>query len=88
MMHQIQQALEVASATLTDKEVNAFLPEGTPELLTTNELAQLERTAPQTIRKNLCTRGHHHGLTPIRLPNGQLRWPSADFVAMLKGGVR
>lgn len=57
-----------------------------PQLLTTADLAQLERVAQQTIRKNYCLQGHHHGLKPIKLPGGGLRWKLADVQSMLSGG--
>jgi hypothetical protein len=57
-----------------------------PELLTTNELAEFERVSPQTIRKNYCHKGHHHGLVPIKLPSGALRWLTADAKALMNGG--
>jgi len=58
-----------------------------PALLTTAEYAEHERTKPQTIRKNYCLHGHHHGIRPIKLPGGRLRWPLADIAAMLSGGA-
>lgn len=54
-----------------------------PQLLTTAELADLERVAPQTIRKNFCLKGHHHGLIPIKLPSGALRWRTPDALALV-----
>lgn len=56
-----------------------------PELLTTAELVALERVAQQTIRKNYCLKGHHHGLRPIKLPGGGLRWRTADVQSLLNG---
>ena len=61
--------------------------QGLPALLTTAEVAELERINPQTIRKNYCLQGHHHGMKPIKLPGGGLRWPAANLVALLEGGV-
>ena len=57
---------------------------GLPALLTTAELAEIERINPQTIRKNFCLQGHHHGMRPIKLPSGGLRWTSAGLTAMLE----
>jgi len=54
-----------------------------PQLLTTAELAELERVKQQTIRKNYCIDGHHHGMVPIKLPNGGLRWRTSDVQALL-----
>jgi hypothetical protein len=56
-----------------------------PRLLTTNEFAAGQRSAAQTVRKNLCNHGHHHGVTPIKHPNGRLLWRSSDLQALLKG---
>jgi hypothetical protein len=58
---------------------------GLPALLTTAEVAALERINPQTIRKNFCLQGHHHGMKPIKLPGGALRWSSASLAAILDG---
>ena len=58
-----------------------------PELLTTAEFAGLERIVPQTIHKNYCQKGHHHGVKPLKLPSGGLRWRSADVRALLSGGA-
>ena len=58
---------------------------GLPALLTTAEVAALERINPQTIRKNYCLQGHHHGMRPIKLPSGGLRWPAAGLAALLTG---
>jgi hypothetical protein len=66
---------------------NLFARVGLPELLTTAELAGLERIVPQTIRKNYCQKGHHHGIKPIKLPSGGLRWRSADVQELLNGGA-
>jgi hypothetical protein len=59
-----------------------------PELLTTAEFASLERIAPQTVRKNFCLKGHHHGLVPVKLPNGGLRWRATDVQTLLTGGAK
>ena len=60
---------------------------GLPALLTTAELAEIERVSPQTIRKNFCLKGHHHGMRPVKLPSGGLRWPSIGLTAMLEGAA-
>jgi hypothetical protein len=61
---------------------------GLPALLTTAELASLERVTPQTIRKNYCLKGHHHGLVPLKLPNGGLRWRGLEVQALLDGSAK
>ncbi|MFZ6750095.1 hypothetical protein [Undibacterium sp. Ren11W] len=58
-----------------------------PALLTTAELAAYERISPFTIRKNYCMQGQHHGMVPIKLRSGNLRWPSAGLIAMLNDGA-
>jgi hypothetical protein len=59
-----------------------------PEFLTTAELAELERTAQQTILKNHSLKGHHHGIKPIKLPGGRLRWRTADAQELLSGSTK
>jgi hypothetical protein len=44
--------------------------------LTTEELAELLRVKPQTIRAGLCRHGHYFGVRPAKAPNGRLLWPS------------
>lgn len=56
-----------------------------PALLTTAEFAAAQRCAPQTVRKNYCLQGHHHGIKPIKHPCGRLLWPAASLQALLKG---
>ena len=57
--------------------------QGLPALLTTAGVAALERINPQTIRKNYCLKGHQHGMRPIKLPSGGLRWPASGLAALL-----
>lgn len=59
-----------------------------PDFLTTPEFAELERSSQQTIRKNYCLKGHHHGIKPIKLPGGRLRWRTIDVLALLNGGAK
>ncbi len=63
-------------------EVNG-LP--TPRLLTTAEFAELARDAKSTILKNHCLQGHHHGVRPLKMPNGRLRWRYEEVMALLVG---
>lgn len=71
---ELQKALDVKTS---EKQIDT-----NGELLTTEEFADIERVAPQTIRKNFCLKGHHHGLKPIKLPNGGLRWRTSDVYAL------
>ena len=57
-----------------------------PGFLTTNEFAAIQRCAATTVRKNLCVRGHHQGIRPIKQPNGRLLWRLDDLQAILRGG--
>lgn len=41
----------------------------------TNELAQRFGVKGDTVRRNLCVRGHFLSLRPLKLPNGRLLWP-------------
>lgn len=54
------------------------------EFILTAELARLVRCAKQTIRKNLCNKGHFFGLTPVKL-GGRNRWRVKDVDAFLMG---
>ena len=42
----------------------------------TAKLAQTFGVKPDTVRRNLCTKGHFMGLKPIKLPNNRLLWPA------------
>ncbi|AGW91517.1 hypothetical protein N234_15920 [Ralstonia pickettii DTP0602] len=57
-----------------------------PALLTTAEFAAAQRCAPQTVRKNYCLKGHHHGIKPVKLPSGRLMWRVSDLAAMINEG--
>lgn len=58
---------------------------GLPEFLTTEEFAASQRCAAQTVRKNYCLKGHHHGVKPIKLPSGRLLWRASDLEKLLSG---
>ena len=55
-------------------------------MLTTREAAQELRTAEQTMRKNFCLQGHHHGLRPVKQASGRLLWRASEVAALLSGG--
>lgn len=55
-----------------------------PRLLTTAEFAAALRCEAQTVRKNFCTKGHHHGVRPIK-PSGRLLWRESDLLKLLNG---
>lgn len=54
-----------------------------PDLLTTREFAVTQRCAEQTVRKNYCTKGHHHGAKPLKQPSGRLLWRKSDLLKLL-----
>lgn len=54
-----------------------------PELLTTAEFAAAQRCAAQTVRKNYCLKGHHHGIRPVKQPSGRLLWRVSDLQSLL-----
>jgi len=56
-----------------------------PELLTTAEFAAAQRCSPQTVRKNLCNKGHHYGIRPMKQPSGRLLWRMSDLEKLLNG---
>lgn len=55
--------------------------------ITTEELANILRIVPQTIRAGLCRNGHYLGLKPIKLSNGKLLWDAAEVHHLLSDGV-
>jgi hypothetical protein len=54
-----------------------------PDLLTTREFAAAQRCTAQTVLKNHCTTGSHHGVTPIKQPSGRLLWRASDLAKLL-----
>lgn len=53
-------------------------------LITTVELAQLLGLKPRSIRQQLYKTGSYYGITPVRLPNGRLMWPSDTVERLVK----
>jgi hypothetical protein len=43
--------------------------------ITTAELSQRIGVLTTSIRTSLSAKGSYRGVMPVRLPNGQLRWP-------------
>jgi len=41
----------------------------------TSELAKRFGVKSDTVRRNLCVKGHFMGLRPLKLPNDRLLWP-------------
>lgn len=53
--------------------------------INTRELAMALNRRPQTIRKNLCVKGHTWGLRPCRLSrSGPLLWPVNEVIKLLQ----
>lgn len=50
--------------------------------MTTGQLAAAIGVKPESIRIQLCRRGHYFGLQPMKLANRRLLWP-ADAVKRL-----
>ncbi|TXG94661.1 MAG: hypothetical protein E6R10_01450 [Rhodocyclaceae bacterium] len=57
----------------------------TKKLLTTEQVAKLFNSQPQTPRASFCRKGHWMGLTPRKLPNGRLGWSADDAERLLNG---
>lgn len=55
--------------------------------LTTEELAAGLALQPQSLRKRYSQTGSYFGLRPVKLPNGQLRWPSDSIERLTNGGA-
>lgn len=56
--------------------------------LTTEEFAEQYLVNPQTVRKRLSRFGSYFGVTPLRLPNRRLLWPTDSLTAALKEGMK
>ena len=41
----------------------------------TDQLASRYGVKPDTVRRNLCVKGHFLGMKPLRMNNGRLLWP-------------
>lgn len=51
--------------------------------LDTDSFAALNRVKAASVRCRVCRIGHYFGITPVKLANNRLAWPS---VQVLKGG--
>lgn len=45
------------------------------KFIPTEKLAARYGVRSDTVRRNLCVKGHFLGMTPLKLPNGRLLWP-------------
>jgi len=54
---------------------------------TTEQLAEVVHGRPSSIRTRLCKTGSYYGITPKKLPNGRLLWPTKEIFALLEGGA-
>lgn len=52
---------------------------------TTAALAARLGIQPQSIRAAVCRNGSYYGITPSRLPNRRLMWPSDSFERLITG---
>lgn len=48
------------------------------QYIPTNELAARFGVKPDTVRRNLCTKGHFMGVKPLKMPNDRLLWPAVN----------
>jgi len=55
------------------------------KFLSTQELADLIRGKPGSIRTRLCETGSFHGLRPKKLPNGRLLWDGDEAEKLVDG---
>lgn len=56
-----------------------------PRVYTTAEAAAITRHQPGTYREELSRKGHFHGVVPIKLPGGGLRWPADPIDRLVTG---
>jgi hypothetical protein len=54
----------------------------------TSDFAKRFGVKPDTVRRNLCVKGHFLGLRPLKLPNERLLWPDVYPEDLAKQGVR
>ena len=54
----------------------------------TSDFAERFGVKPDTVRRNLCVKGHFLGLRPLKLPNERLLWPDVYPEDLVKQGVR
>ena len=69
----------------TKPDASRSVDQQTKKLLTTEQVAALFNSQPQTPRASFCRKGHWLGLTPRKLPNGRLGWPADDAERLLNG---
>lgn len=53
--------------------------------LSTEQLAELVHSKPNSIRTRLCKTGSYYGIKPTKLPSGRLLWPNDTIQAFLNG---
>ncbi len=73
-MHLIRRKLPSMTATILDRQSD----------LSTDQLAEILKVRPQTIRAAYCRAGEYFGLTPCKMPNRRLVWDSAAVRALLE----
>lgn len=54
--------------------------------LSTENLSELLKVRPSTIRRGFCVRGEYMGLRPVKLPNGRLLWDREQAERLVVGG--
>lgn len=56
-----------------------------PSYLSTEELANIFRVKPESVRSSLCRQGHYLGIRPVKLLNRRLAWPAEAAQRALSG---
>ncbi len=56
-----------------------------PSYLSTEELANLFRVKPESVRSGLCRQGHYLGIRPVKFANRRLAWPAEAAQRVLSG---
>jgi hypothetical protein len=57
----------------------------TQQKSTTEQLAELVHSKPNSIRTRLCKTGSYYGIKPTKLPSGRLLWANDAIQAFLNG---
>jgi len=60
-------------------KTNKTAQPGTDYTLDTDQFAELNRVKGQSVRARICRTGHYFGVTPKKLANNRLAWPSVQI---------
>lgn len=70
-----------SASTMREKTLSILrelLPAGHPTILDTETLAAFMGVKSRSIHRSLCVYGHFHGLVPLKMPTGRLKFKISD----------